>query len=74
LSHQVMHQSHSVNGVLESSVTIASRYYATQCIPKCKIPIPTVGFVTADDVTEGKPKPTPYLEGAKRLGIDATKC
>lgn len=55
-------------------VTSASRYYATQCIPKCKIPVPTSGFVTADDVTEGKPKPTPYLEGAKRLEMDATKC
>lgn len=32
------------------------------------------GFVTADDVSEGKPKPRPYLEGAKKLGIDVTKC
>ncbi|KAG1757958.1 HAD-like domain-containing protein [Suillus lakei] len=55
-------------------VTSASRYYAAQCIPKCKIPVPTSGFVTADDVSEGKPKPTPYLEGAKKLGIDVTKC
>jgi beta-phosphoglucomutase-like phosphatase (HAD superfamily) len=69
-----MRQSHSVSGALEFSAPTASRYYATQCIPKCKIPVPTSGFVTADDVTEGKPKPTPYLEGAKILGIDATKC
>jgi len=55
-------------------VTSASRYYATQCIPKCEIPVPASGFVTADDVSEGKPKPAPYLEGAKKLGIDVTKC
>lgn len=36
--------------------------------------MPVSGFVTADDVIEGKPKPTPYLEGARKLGIDVTKC
>ncbi|CED82178.1 Predicted haloacid-halidohydrolase and related hydrolases [Phaffia rhodozyma] len=31
-------------------------------------------IVTADDVPKGKPNPDPYLEGAKRLGLDITKC
>ncbi|KAG1834624.1 HAD-like domain-containing protein [Suillus subalutaceus] len=47
---------------------------AIEFLTQCKIPVPTSGFVTADDVSEGKPKPTPYLEGAKKLGVDVTKC
>lgn len=30
--------------------------------------------VTGDQVANGKPHPEPYLEGAARLGVDATRC
>ncbi len=30
--------------------------------------------VTASDVERGKPWPDPWLEGARRLGVDATAC
>ncbi|HEX8488176.1 MAG TPA: HAD-IA family hydrolase [Propionibacteriaceae bacterium] len=30
--------------------------------------------VTADDVLRGKPAPDPFLEAAKRLGVDPTRC
>jgi len=30
--------------------------------------------VTADDVPRGKPAPDPFLEAAKRLGVDPTRC
>lgn len=52
----------------------ASRYYASLALPKCSLPIPQKGYVTADDVTEGKPKPGPYLAGAATLGIAPEKC
>ena len=31
-------------------------------------------FVTADQVSHGKPHPEPYLKGAKRLGFSAQDC
>jgi mannitol-1-/sugar-/sorbitol-6-phosphatase len=37
------------------------------------LPIPAA-IVTADDVTEGKPAPEPYLLGAKRLGLAPERC
>lgn len=37
------------------------------------LPLPAM-IVTADDVTEGKPAPEPYLLGAKRLGVAPERC
>jgi beta-phosphoglucomutase len=31
-------------------------------------------IVTAEDVTQGKPHPAPYLAGAARLGVSAEQC
>jgi sugar-phosphatase len=31
-------------------------------------------LVTADDVLRGKPAPDPFLEAARRLGVDPTRC
>ena len=31
-------------------------------------------LVTADDVLHGKPSPDPYLEAARRLGVDPARC
>jgi mannitol-1-/sugar-/sorbitol-6-phosphatase len=31
-------------------------------------------LVTADDVVHGKPSPDPYLEAARRLGVDPVQC
>ena len=31
-------------------------------------------LVTADDVVHGKPSPDPYLEAARRLGVDPGQC
>lgn len=31
-------------------------------------------IVTGDDVSHGKPHPEPYLEAARRLGVDPTRC
>ncbi|TCD69837.1 hypothetical protein EIP91_005914 [Steccherinum ochraceum] len=54
--------------------TSATRAYAQQALSKCQIPVPKV-FVTADDVTEGKPKPRPYILGAEGCGVkDHARC
>jgi sugar-phosphatase len=36
-------------------------------------PIPDV-FVTADDITRGKPHPEPYLKAAEKLGAEPDQC
>jgi sugar-phosphatase len=38
-----------------------------------KLPIPKV-FITADDVTLGKPNPEPYILAANRLGLEPKDC
>ena len=35
---------------------------------------PPERFITADQVTEGKPHPEPYLRGAALLGLDPAEC
>jgi sugar-phosphatase len=49
-------------------VTSGTRALATRRMQVAGIPIPSA-FVSADDVTLGKPHPEPYLMGATRLGI-----
>jgi mannitol-1-/sugar-/sorbitol-6-phosphatase len=44
-----------------------ARIAAAQLLP------PTV-LVTADDVTYGKPHPEPFLQAARRLGVDPGRC
>jgi mannitol-1-/sugar-/sorbitol-6-phosphatase len=44
-----------------------ARIAAAQLVP------PSV-LVTADDVTHGKPHPEPFLEAARRLGVDPQRC
>jgi sugar-phosphatase len=39
----------------------------------CGLPVPKV-LVTADDVTNGKPHPEPYLKGAEWLGFPPAEC
>ena len=42
-------------------------------ISAAALQIPAV-LVTADDVTHGKPAPDPFLEAARRLGVDPRRC
>ena len=44
-----------------------ARIAASQLVP------PSV-LVTADDVVHGKPHPDPFLEAARRLGVDPRRC
>jgi mannitol-1-/sugar-/sorbitol-6-phosphatase len=54
-------------------VTSGTRYLATRRLAAGNLPVPDV-LVTADDVTDGKPHPEPYLKGAELLGIDPNQC
>ncbi|KAG6918670.1 hypothetical protein DXG01_012487 [Tephrocybe rancida] len=55
-------------------VTSASNKYAPRALERAGIPLPSVGLITSNDVTAGKPHPAPYLAGAAKCGIDPTKC
>lgn len=36
--------------------------------------VPPAVVVTADEIEHGKPAPDPFLEAARRLGVDPTRC
>ncbi len=59
----------------------ANSAIATSCtVPLAKARIAAAGLqppsvlVTADDVEHGKPAPDPFLEAARRLGVDPARC
>jgi sugar-phosphatase len=64
-----------------ASLANAKTAIATSCtVPLAKARIaasqlvPPSVLVTADDVVHGKPHPEPFLEAARRLGIDPRRC
>jgi mannitol-1-/sugar-/sorbitol-6-phosphatase len=54
-------------------VTSGSRPLASARLRFCGLPVPEV-LVTSDDVTNGKPHPEPYLNGAAGLGVNPADC
>ena len=54
-------------------VTSGTRRLATSRLRVGKLTLPKV-LVTADDVTNGKPHPEPYLKGAESLGMNPAEC
>ena len=54
-------------------VTSGTRALATARLRAAGLPVPQ-GFVTANDIQNGKPHPEPYLLGAKRLALRAEEC
>ncbi|KAF5388056.1 hypothetical protein D9615_000562 [Tricholomella constricta] len=53
--------------------TSATRAYASSALRIAGVPVPDV-FVAAEDVTQGKPFPDPYLLGAKLCGVKPENC
>ncbi|KAJ6628844.1 HAD-like domain-containing protein [Mycena sp. CBHHK59/15] len=53
--------------------TSATRLYATTALELAGVPVPDV-LVVAEDVTQGKPCPDPYLLGAKMCGVAPENC
>jgi mannitol-1-/sugar-/sorbitol-6-phosphatase len=56
-----------------SVVTSATRALAIARMEHAGLPVPA-RFVSADDVTEGKPSSEPYLKGAALLGLAPQHC
>src|ERR1700733_911162 len=54
-------------------VTSATERLARMRLAQAGIPVPE-RLVTADDVTQGKPDPAPYLPGAALLRLPAEEC
>jgi sugar-phosphatase len=54
-------------------VTSGTRYLATARLKHANLPMPRV-MVTAEDVSNGKPDPEPYLTGAGLLGMTPADC
>lgn len=54
-------------------VTSATRELALARLGYAGLPAPA-NLISADDVSEGKPSPEPYLAGAKLLGMPAKDC
>lgn len=54
-------------------VTSGNRELAAARLAAVGLPVPAQ-MVTADDVTQGKPAPEPYLLGARRLGVATDRC
>jgi sugar-phosphatase len=54
-------------------VTSGTRALATSRLRAAGLPIPDA-LVTANEVTNGKPSPEPYLKGAESLGYAAADC
>jgi len=70
-------------GTIEALTSLASakNAIATSCtVPLAEARIaaaelvPPSVLVTADDVVHGKPHPEPFLEAARRLGVDPRRC
>jgi sugar-phosphatase len=70
-------------GTVEALTSLASakNAIATSCtVPLAEARIaaaelvPPSVLVTADDVVHGKPHPEPFLEAARRLGVDPRRC
>lgn len=54
-------------------VTSGTRALATKRLTVAGLPVPRI-FITADDVSVGKPNPAPYLKGAALLGYHSDDC
>jgi len=54
-------------------VTSGMRMLALSRLQIGNLPVPKV-MVSADEVTNGKPHPEPYLKGAQLLGMDPDEC
>lgn len=54
-------------------VTSGTKYLAASRLRDAGLPVPKI-LISADDVSEGKPHPEPYLRGAEGLGANPAEC
>lgn len=53
---------------------VASNKYAPRALERAGVPLPSVGIITANDVSQGKPHPAPYLAGALKCSVEPKNC
>ncbi|MEA2484856.1 MAG: mannitol-/sugar-/sorbitol-6-phosphatase [Thermoleophilaceae bacterium] len=63
----------ALRGAKNAIATSCSVPLAKARIAAAQLSSPSV-LITADDVRRGKPAPDPFLEAARRLGVDPSKC
>jgi sugar-phosphatase len=63
----------SIDGACWAIVTSCGTALAQARLMAAKLPLPPL-LITGDDVARGKPEADPYIEAARRLGIDAADC
>jgi sugar-phosphatase len=63
----------SLSGAKSAIATSCNAPLARARIAAAQLVPPSV-LVTVDDVTRGKPAPDPFLEAARRLGVDPRRC
>ena len=63
----------ALRGAKNAIATSCTVALAQARLAAAKLTPPSV-LVTADDVIHGKPSPDPYLEAARRLGVDPARC
>ncbi|WP_433468525.1 HAD-IA family hydrolase [Spirillospora sp. CA-128828] len=63
----------NMNGLPHAFVTSMDRAQLKTRTDVAGVSLPSV-VVTADDVPNGKPDPTGYLQAARRLGVDPASC
>ena len=70
-------------GAVEALASLAARRTRLPHRAPCRWPkrgsplrncVPPSVLVTVDDVVHGKPHPEPFLEAARRLGVDPRRC
>ena len=71
-AHELLNELHG-RGRRWAIVTSGSKGIAHARITTTGLPLPRV-LVTADDVSEGKPHPAPYLLGAERMRVPPEGC
>ncbi|MFB4307810.1 HAD-IA family hydrolase [Actinomadura sp. GTD37] len=62
-----------MNGLLHAFVTSMDRRQLKLRTTVAGVPVPPV-VVTAEDVQDGKPDPSGYLQAAAQLGVDPSAC
>ncbi|THH12974.1 hypothetical protein EW146_g7202 [Bondarzewia mesenterica] len=55
-------------------LAIPTKVFTPKALAICNVPIPAAGYVTSNDIKNGKPHPDPFLAGAKQCGVDPTRC
>ena len=52
----------------------ATNKYSPRALERAGVTLPTLGIITSNDVSHGKPHPAPYLAGAAKCAANPNNC